>query len=236
MTRARLLIGSLLACLAVLAGCTGPSLPVPGFGQAAAPEAVSGAPAPVAATGAAADALKALPVAQPGSMTGYARTAFLPTGWADTDHNGCDQRNDVLRRDLKDTLPATGCVVKSGTLDDPYTGHVEQFTKAKATAVQIDHVVALGDAWISGASAWTPQQREKFATDEQHELLAVDGPANERKGDKDVSRWIPPNTAFQCTYVAKQIEVKTIYKLTTTVAEHATMAGVLQRCPGQAMP
>lgn len=223
-------LASLLGLTLLVAAC-GPAVSGP-FAANPAQEDASQLPA---AKGAASLALAALPIRDPAPMAGYNRAAFLPHGWADTDRNGCDQRNDVLRRDLTDPLPKRGCVVTSGTLHDPYTGHTEPFTKTHATAVQIDHVVALGDAWATGAAAWTPDQREQFATDEA-ELLAVDGPQNEAKGDRDASQWLPPDPAFQCRYVAKQVAVKTKYKLWTTVLEHAAMAGVLNRCPGQVIP
>jgi hypothetical protein len=168
-------------------------------------------------------------------MTGYGRTAFLPHGWADTDHNGCDQRNDVLARDLTGVVRKGKCTVESGNLHDPYTGAEMPFTKTQATKVQIDHLVALGDAWTTGAAAWTPAQREAFATDERLELLAVSGAQNEAKGDHDASVWLPPNRDFRCTYVSKQIKVKTVYRLWTTIDEHAAMAGVLQSCPGETL-
>jgi hypothetical protein len=172
-------------------------------------------------------------------MTGYDRALF-GQAWADVDRNGCDTRNDVLRRDLRAfTLKAgtNGCVVLRGTLHDPYTGRSIAFVRGPGTStlVQIDHVVALGDAWQKGAQRWTPARRTDFANDPLN-LLAVDGPTNQRKGDGDAATWLPPLRSSRCAYVARQIAVKGRYGLSVTAAERAAMLRVLQTCPGQALP
>lgn len=173
-------------------------------------------------------------------MTGYSRRLF-GTAWSDAAsnvpdaHNGCDTRNDILNRDLTDKTWRAGtheCVVLSGTLKDPYTGRILTFAKSQATAVQIDHVVALGDAWQTGAQGWSTAQRLSFANDPL-ELLAVDGPTNERKGDSDAASWLPPNKSFRCAYVARQIAVKAKYSLWVTSAERVAMGRVLSGCPAE---
>jgi hypothetical protein len=166
------------------------------------------------------------------SEVGYSRARFGPA-WADTDHNGCDTRDDILRRDLVGIVLAAGssCVVASGTLHDPYTGKTIAFVRGLATStrVQIDHVVPLEDAWVTGADRWTAAKREQYANDPL-ELLAVDGPTNEAKGDKDASEWLPPNEAFDCAYVDRQVSVKTTYGLWVTRAEETAMADSLAHC------
>lgn len=173
-------------------------------------------------------------------MTGYSRRLF-GTAWSDAasnvpdSHNGCDTRNDILNRDLTDKAWRTGthgCVVISGLLHDPYTGRTITFVKSRATAVQIDHVVALGDAWQTGAQGWSAGQRLSFANDPL-ELLAVDGPSNERKGDGDAATWLPPNKSFRCSYVARQVAVKAKYHLWVTAAERAAMTRILDDCPAE---
>ena len=171
--------------------------------------------------------------------SGYERDLF-GQAWADVDRNGCDTRNDILRRDLTRTTlkPGTrGCVVLKGTLNDPYTGTVIAFVRGQGTsnAVQIDHVVALSDAWQKGAQRWSTARRTAFANDPLN-LLAVDGPTNQRKGDGDAATWLPPRKAFRCAYVARQIAVKQRYALTVTLAERDAMVRVLTACPGQALP
>ena len=171
--------------------------------------------------------------------TGYSRDQFGPA-WADTDHNGCDQRNQVLARDLtgvrfkQATRP---CVVLSGTLRDPYTGATIAFTRGQGTseAVQIDHVVALSDAWQTGAQQLDATTRELLATDLGN-LLAVDGPTNQSKGDGDAATWLPPAKGYRCAYVARQVAVKTRYKLWVTAAERDAIARVLASCPAQPLP
>lgn len=171
--------------------------------------------------------------------TGYDRDLF-GQAWADVDRNGCDTRNDILRRDLTRTTlkPGTrGCVVLRGTLTDPYTGTRIAFVRGRSTsnAVQIDHVVALSDAWQKGAQRWTTATRTAFANDPLN-LLAVDGPTNLRKGDGDAATWLPPRKAFRCAYVARQVAVKHRYSLSVTAAERDAMVRVLTTCPGQALP
>jgi hypothetical protein len=171
--------------------------------------------------------------------TGYDRDQF-GSAWHDTDRNGCDQRNDVLRRDLTDlTIKAgtNGCLVLTGVLHDPYTGKTIDFTRGvgTSTAVQIDHVVALSDAWQTGAQQLSAATREDFANDPL-ELLAVDGPTNESKGDGDAATWLPPNKSERCAYVARQIAVKAKYGLWVTSAEKQAMIRVLAPCPNQKVP
>lgn len=170
------------------------------------------------------------PAATYGSSAGgkYQRDAFGPA-WADVDGNGCDTRNDILARDLTDVTYKAGddCVVASGTLHDPYTGKVIEFKRGRGTskAVQIDHVVALSDAWNDGADAWSDAKREQFANDPDN-LLAVDGPANNAKRDKDPSQWLPSNTSYQCDYTKHYIEVATRYELNIPDAVRDTEARV----------
>ncbi len=169
--------------------------------------------------------------------TGYTRDRFGPA-WADVDRNGCDTRNDVLNRDLtnKQWRPRTRqCVVIEGDLLSPYTGSPLHFTKADASAVQIDHVVALADAWQTGAASWDDGRRTRFANDPLN-LLAADGASNEAKGSSDAASWLPPNHAIRCAYVARQIAAKAKWKLWLTPAEHDAMARVLAPCPGELLP
>ncbi|MEZ0446503.1 HNH endonuclease family protein [Cellulomonas sp. ICMP 17802] len=209
---------ALLVCVAVGAG-------VPAWSQArvAARYAVT---ADDLAAGRA--ALDRLPVRGPAPTTGYARERF-GQAWADVDRNGCDTRNDVLRRDLAVTV-VDGCVVLRGTLDDPYTGVPIPFARGPdSAAVQIDHVVALSDAWQTGAQAWTPARREAFANDPAN-LLAVDGPANQEKGAADAATWLPPNRGYRCVYALRQVRVKAAYGLWVTAPEHDALDRELGRC------
>jgi hypothetical protein len=164
----------------------------------------------------------------------YVRTKFGPD-WADVDHNSCDTRDDVLHRDLTliKVRSSDDCIVTSGSLRDPYTARVINFSRgANSARIQIDHVVPLGNAWYTGASSWSATKREGFANDPLN-LLAVDGPTNGAKSDDDASEWLPPNQAYDCAYVARQIGVKSRYGLWVTPAEANAMRGVLSHCPNQ---
>jgi hypothetical protein len=166
------------------------------------------------------------------SMTGYSRAQFGPA-WFDVDLNGCSTRNDILARDLRDVVFKAGdhCFVTKGTLHDRYTNTTINFVQGPATSakVQIDHVVALAASWRTGAKPWTEVRRLFYANDDLV-LVAVDGPANNAKSDKDAAAWLPPNAGFHCRYVARQIAIKTKYELWVTQPERMTMSDVLGGC------
>jgi hypothetical protein len=192
-----------------------------------------------ASAGTALAALEGLDVKGRAPKTGYDRDQFGPA-WTDTDRNGCDTRNDILARDLTGQTFKPGtrdCVVATGVLDDPYTATRIHFQRGQdtSTAVQVDHVVALSDAWQKGAQQLTASQRTAFANDPLN-LLAVDGPANAQKGDGDAATWLPANRSFRCDYVARQIAVKATYELWVTAAERDAMTRVLASCPDQVLP
>lgn len=147
-------------------------------------------------------------------------------------HNGCNTRDDILRRDLKNLVvrPFT-CFAQSGTLLDPYSGATIDFVRGPETSnsVEIDHVVALADAWYKGARDWDAQRRLDFANDPRN-LLAVSPKANFDKAYRDAAAWLPPNEAFRCDFVARQIDVKTAYGLWLSAKEKRALADVLERC------
>ena len=176
--------------------------------------------------------LDEIPVKGRAPKTGYSRDQFGPR-WADIDHNGCDQRNDVLARDLTDVKfePGNDCIVVSGVLADPYTGKTIKFKRGNttSTAVQIDHIVALSDAWQKGAQQLSAEQRKSLANDPAN-LIAVDGPTNGQKSDSDAASWLPPNKDHRCEYVMQQIAVKRDYDLWVTKAENDAMVKILNGC------
>ncbi|WP_240644180.1 HNH endonuclease family protein [Antribacter gilvus] len=195
-------------------------------------------PAADPAAGGALDTLLELPVQEPAPEDGYDRERDFGSSWQDVDDNGCDTRNDILQRDLEDIAYSSGssCEVASGRLDDPYTGTAIDFRRGKESgAVQIDHIVALKNAWTTGAQDWDRDKRVEFANDPLN-LVASDGPANMGKGAKDASQWLPDNQAYQCPYVARQIAVKATYDLWVTPAERDAMEDVLLSCPAEPLP
>jgi hypothetical protein len=189
---------------------------------------------PATTTSPALDELALLPVRGKAPKTGYARTQF-GSGWATI--QGCDTRNIILHRDLIASAVSEDCKVLSGSLKDPYTDKTIAFQRGESTSqlVQIDHVVALSNAWQTGAQQLSPEQREALANDPLN-LLAVDGAANQQKSDGDAATWLPANKAFRCQYVARQIAVKKKYSLWVVTAEKNAMIRVLSACPAQTIP
>lgn len=189
-----------------------------------------------ASSGLAIEVLGVLEVKGRAAKTGYARDQFSD-GWENI--GGCDMRNFILGRDLSDviTFSEEDCTVLEGRLSDPYTGKTIMFERGPESSddVQIDHVVALSDAWQKGAQMISYEKRHNLANDALN-LLAVDGPANQAKGDSDAASWLPPNKSYRCKYVARQIAVKQKYNLWVTSAEKSAMARVLKNCPTQKLP
>ena len=163
--------------------------------------------------------------------TGYDRVAKFGEAWLDVDHNGCDTRDDILARDLFHVTRRADCRVLSGALADPYTGTTIAFTRGQQTsaAVQIDHVVALLDAWQTGAQGLSQEERVTLANDPL-ELLAVDGRTNQAKGAGDAATWLPPAVGFRCEYAARQVSVKAKYGLWVKPAEKAALERTLSGC------
>ncbi len=161
--------------------------------------------------------------------TGYSREEFY-SGWPTVD--GCNLRQKILKRELGETAVLDGCDVVAGEFDEPYTGEHKKFTtKAEISkGLQIDHVVALSDAWQKGAQYLSKEVRYNIATDPLN-LLAVDASTNQGKSDGDAATWLPPNKKFRCQYVVRQVSVKYKYSLWVTEAEKAAISGILENCP-----
>ena len=170
----------------------------------------------------------------------YRRAAFGDS-WTDDNiapggHNGCDTRNDILDRDLVDkTYVATKrCpgAVATGTLYDPYTNEVIHFTRGNqvGAAVQIDHIVPLALAWDLGARDWTDELRTRFANDPAN-LIAVQGQANQDKGDEQPADWMPPNHAFWCQYAVQFAAVLRGYGLPVDTPSAPVLREAAATCP-----
>ncbi|MFF0479327.1 DUF1524 domain-containing protein [Streptomyces sp. NPDC004284] len=221
MTRRTILPAALAVTVALTAGACSRS----GGGPGAKP----------AAPGTALAAVDTLTVKGRAPKTGYEREKF-GRSWVDVDKNGCGTRDDILKRDLTGVRFTDGhCKVASGTLtDDPYTGTTVRYVRGRSQ-VDIDHVVALSDAWQKGAQKWDGETRRRFANDPLN-LLAVDAATNRRKSDGDAATWLPPNQAYRCTYVARQVAVKKKYGVWVTAGERDAMKRVLGGCPRQKLP
>lgn len=181
-------------------------------------------------------ALAKLPIKGRAPKTGYSREMFAD----DWDYyNGCDVRNRILARDMAQFNYRSGsyCIIETGVLEDPFTGQVIPFVRGVRSSldVQIDHVVSLSDAWQKGAQQLSSYERFMIYNDPLN-LLAVWGPANSQKSDSDAASWLPSNKSFRCSFVARQIAVKTKYRLWVTQAEHDAMARVLATCPKKGLP
>ena len=180
-------------------------------------------------------ALNNLEVKGRAPKTGYARSQF--PHWSDPDRNGCDARNDTLKRDLTNVTYKAGtrdCKVIAGQLLDPFSGKVITFSATKVV-IDIDHVVALSNAWQTGAAYFDKNKRSQIANDPLN-LLAVDSKLNRQKGDGDAATWLPPSKAFRCEYVARQVAVKAKYGLWVTQPEKVAIDKILTTCVGQKLP
>lgn len=180
------------------------------------------------------DALETLSVKGRASKTGYSREQF-GGGWAV--QGGCDVRNIVLARDLREPIIDHECKVVSGILHDPYSNKTIHFVRGASSSslVQIDHVVALSDAWQKGAQQLSSQQRMSLANDPLN-LLAVSGKENQAKSGSDAASWLPPHKPFRCQYISRQIAVKQAHTLWVTQAEYNMMKRILKTCPEQQLP
>ena len=228
----------LLVVLLALTGCevewqveSGPPEPAASVGQ-------GDVPAGTLDPASAGTALAGLAVAEKAALDGYERgcgegegCVFGPA-WSDVDRNGCDQRNDVLHRDLTavEVREGTqGCVVVAGVLDDPYTGRTVPFEKASAAEVPVDHVVPLAAAWVQGASDWPEDRREAFANDLAN-LMATTRSENSSKGDSTADEWVPSDPAYGCSYATVVVTVKSTYALSVTPAESQALQSLLATC------
>ena len=179
--------------------------------------------------------LNSLAVKGRAAKTGYARSQF--PHWSDPDRNGCDARNDTLKRDLTQISFKTGtrdCKVLTGQLLDPFSGKVITFSSTKSN-IDIDHVVALSNAWQTGAAYFDKTKRVAIANDPLN-LIAVDAKLNRQKGDGDAATWLPPLKSYRCDYVARQIAVKAKYGLWVTQPEKGAIIKLLEMCEGQKLP
>ncbi|GAA0804604.1 excalibur calcium-binding domain-containing protein [Spirilliplanes yamanashiensis] len=225
--------GRLLAVAALLAlsgGCTtggspSPVLPEPSPPHSSPPPSMS---ADVAAQLVAVRSMLAhVPSGGRGARTGYDREAMFGPAWQDVDGNGCDTRDDVLRRDLTG-VESRGCEVTAGVLDDPYTGRHIDFATDPA-AIQVDHVVPLALAWQLGADRWVQEDRVRFANDPAN-LLAVDASANQQKRDSGPDSWLPPDRSYRCTYAIRFTRVLSGYRLRLTPSMRDAIGAQLLRC------
>lgn len=177
-------------------------------------------------------ALEKLPVKGKSPLTAYDREGKFGASWTDVDDNGCDTRNDILQRDLTSIVTEGDCTVMTGVLVSPYTTATIAFRRGADTSaeVQIDHIVALANAWQTGAGKLSQEQRVALANDPLN-LFAVDGRSNSQKGAGDAATWLPASKSFRCVYVGHQIAVKEKYDLWVTSAEHDAIERVLASCP-----
>ena len=183
----------------------------------------------------AATLLSTLEVKGRAAKSGYSRAQF--PHWSDLDRNGCDSRNETLKRDLTQLVFKAGtrdCKVLAGVLQDPFSNKNLVFTSKKST-IDIDHVVSLANAWQTGAAYFDKSKRMQLANDPLN-LIATDARLNRQKGDGDAATWLPPYKPYRCEYVARQIAIKAKYSLWVTAPEQDAMRVVLGSCPGQKIP
>lgn len=190
---------------------------------ATAPAAQASPPTPVSAA-TARTYLAALTVKAEGSSTGYSRDLF--PHWI-TQSGSCNTREVVLKRDGVNVVTDSSCAAVSGSWYSEYDGA----TWTVASDLDIDHVVALAEAWRSGANSWTTSQRQAFANDlTRPQLIAVTDNVNQSKGDQDPAEWMPPLTGYRCTYARMWVHVKYHWNLSVDSAEKSALQSVLNGC------
>lgn len=163
------------------------------------------------------------------SSSNYSREAF-GSAWKDVDRNGCDTRNDILARDFTTVIFKVGtndCKVVGGTWTDPYSNEAYTFTEPPSGA-QIDHVVALKNAWEMGADLWTDELRTEFANDPLNLVVTI-GSLNAQKSDSNAASWLPPFKPGRCDFIARQVAVKIKWELFVTSSEKEVMRTILSK-------
>ncbi len=195
---------------------------------AAAVAASSGAPAN-AATTVSGTGLKLLArlVTAPEHPAGYDRALFIH--WIDADKDGCSTRAEVLITESRTTAKIGASCSVAGSWRSAYDG----VTTTTASRFDIDHVLALKEAWDSGAWDWTSARRKSFANDlgDSRSLRAVSAASNRSKSDKDPAQWLPPLTTFRCTYAREWVVVKVRWTLSVDTLERAALKRILMACP-----
>jgi hypothetical protein len=168
--------------------------------------------------------LAGLTVAAWTHTTTYDRDLF--PHWA-TVSGTCNTRETVLKRDGTGVVVSSACAATSGSWFSPYDGA----TWTAASDVDIDHMVPLKNAWISGAWAWTTAKRQSFANDLTNpQLIAVTDNVNQSKSDKSPDAWKPPLSGYHCVYARMWVKVKYAWQLTVTSAEKAAVTTMLNAC------
>ena len=172
--------------------------------------------------------LATLPVRDGSEIIPDYDSSTMPS-WYDADKDGCPTRYDVLTRDiLNEKTDEANCKIISGVMFDYYTGSLVKYNRlVKGGGIDIDHVVAKGNAWVSGGNSWTNEQWKTYINDKDV-LLATSAKANRGKGDKDAASWLPPNENFQCKYVIRQIQIKGKYSLNVSPEEKTAIENVLE--------
>ena len=218
------LVGVTAVFLVLTAGCS--SVRLDGSQEGAGGSGTSQASEPAGAS----EALQELEVTEPGSMSDYSRESFEhwskanDFGWS-APQDSCDAREAALIRDGNNVEVGSDCKVSSGSWYDPYTDR----TFTDPSDIDTDHIVALANAWRSGASSWTNEERERYANDPEV-LLSVEDNANQSKGDKGPEAWKPPNEAVWCDYAERWIGIKANYDLSVNAEEKTALEDMLGTC------
>jgi len=193
------------------------------------PDTSSSIPTPSAESSKALKAAEALQIRGRAATTNYSRDAF-GSAWKDIDRNGCDTRNDILKRDFTTAIFKSGtgdCKVVGGTWTDPYSNETYTFETAPSGA-QIDHIVSLKNAWQMGADLWSDQMRVDYANDPLN-LIATIASLNREKSDANAASWLPPYKPGRCKFIATQVAVKTKWSLYVTDSEKEVFVSILSK-------
>ena len=205
------------------------------FASCAGGEAVPPATGPAVSPGPSPEVLATPRVAAPDpGRPRYDRAAYQPRGWADEDGDGCNTREEVLLAEGQAVRTGPGCKVLAGRWQDPFTGRRTTWPGD----LEVDHLVALGDAHASGGWAWPGERKVAFTNDlgDVAQLNAVWGDENQAKADHGPDRWLPPDEKARCWYVAAYARIKARWELSVTPAQWAAVTSVWAGCGPQRRP
>ena len=151
-----------------------------------------------------------LPVCEEGPRVGYDRDAF-------------GSAYSSLEDEIIDGLPKSG-----GQVYTPYTCTLFDILADGTAATDIEHIVALAEAYDSGLAE---SQFRTFAGDIDHLTIADPTVNRSQKADRDAGEWGPPRN--RGWFAARVVAVKRKYGLSVNPAERDVLQAMLNSDPSR---